>query len=184
VLTDMGYFDGQQVMTCLESGITPYIPKPNTSANTQLGLYGKEDFRYDSQNDRYRCPAGEQLTFRRQSTERGRERRTYTTPACARCTPKPQCTRDPGGRRITRWAYEDLLEDMQRRVRASPGKMKLHKQLAEHPFGTIKRAWNQGYFLTRGLENVRAEMSLTILAYNFKRVIKILGVPRMMGALA
>jgi len=40
--------------------------------------------------------------------------------------------------------------------------MKLRKQLAEHPFGTLKRAWNQGYFLTRGLENVRAEMSLTL----------------------
>ena len=62
--------------------------------------------------------------------------------------------------------------------------MKLRKQLAEHPFGTIKRAWNQGYFLTRGLENVRSEMSLTILAYNFTRVIKILGVPRMIEALA
>ena len=73
---------------------------------------------------------------------------------------------------------------MQRRVRASPEKMRLRKQLVEHPFGTIKRAWNQGYFLTRGLENVRAEMSLTILAYNLKRVIKILGVPRMIEALA
>ena len=62
--------------------------------------------------------------------------------------------------------------------------MKLRKQLVEHPFGTIKRAWNQGYFLTRRLENVRTEMSLTILAYNLKRVIKILGVPRMMEALA
>jgi hypothetical protein len=80
--------------------------------------------------------------------------------------------------------YEDLLEDMQCRVRASPGKMKLRKQLAEHPFGTIKRAWNQGYLLTKGLEGVNAEMSLTILAYNFKRTIKILGVPRMIGALA
>ena len=62
--------------------------------------------------------------------------------------------------------------------------MKLRKQLVEHPFGTIKRAWNQGYFLTRRLENVRTEMSLTILAYNLKRVIKILGVPRMIEALA
>jgi hypothetical protein len=62
--------------------------------------------------------------------------------------------------------------------------MKLPKQLAEHPFGNIKRAWDQGYFLTRGLENVRAEMSLTILAYNLKRALKILGVPRMMRALA
>ena len=85
VLTDMGYYDGQQVKTCLEAGITPYIPKPNTSANTQLGLFGKEDFRYDPENDGYWCPAGEQLTFRFQSTEQGRERRTYATSACAHC---------------------------------------------------------------------------------------------------
>jgi len=184
VLTDMGYYDGQQVKTCLEANITPYIPKPNTSANTPLGLYGKEDFRYDPENDCYGCPAGEQLTFRFQSTEQGRERRTYATSACAHCALKPQCTRSSQGRRITRWAYEDVLEDMQRRVRANRQKMKLRKQLVEHPFGTIKRAWNQGYFLTRRLENVRTEMSLTILAYNLKRVIKILGVPRMIEALA
>jgi hypothetical protein len=77
-----------------------------------------------------------------------------------------------------------LLEDMQGRVRASPEKMRLRKQLVEHPFGTIKRAWNQGYFLTKGQESVNAEMSLTVLAYNIKRAIKILGAPRMMEALA
>ena len=184
VLTDMGYYDGQQVKACLEAGITPYLPKPNTSANTRLGLFGKEDFRYDPGNDCYWCPAGEQLTFRFQTTERGRERRTYATSACAQCALKPQCTRSSQDRRITRWAYEDLLEDMQRRVRASPEKMKLRKQLVEHPFGTIKRAWNQGYFLTRGLQSVNAEMSLTVLAYNLKRAIKVLGVPRMLEALA
>ena len=64
VLTDMGYYDGQQVKACLEAEITPYIPKPNTSANTRLGLFGKEDFRYDPEQDCYHCPAGEQLTFR------------------------------------------------------------------------------------------------------------------------
>ena len=184
VLTDMGYYDGQQVKACLEAGITPYIPKPNTSANTPLGLFGKEDFRYDPQSDCYGCPAGEQLTFRWQSIEKGRERRYYTTPACARCALKLQCTRDPQGRRITRWAYEDLLDHMQGRVRANPDKMRLRKQLVEHPFGTIKRAWNQSYFLTKGLESVNAEMSLTVLAYNIKRAIQILGVPRMMKALA
>jgi hypothetical protein len=184
VLTDMGYYDGLQVKTCLEAGITPYIPKPNTSANTPLGLFGKEDFRYDPVKDCYRCPAGESLTFRFQSTEKGRERRTYTTSACAHCALKPRCTRSSEDRRITRWAYEDLLEDMESRVRANRQKMKLRKQLVEHPFGTIKRAWNQGYFLTKGLESVNAEMSLTVLAYNIKRAIKILGVPRMMEALA
>ena len=39
----------------------PYIPKPDTSANSRLGLYGKRDFRYDPDNDCYWCPAGEAL---------------------------------------------------------------------------------------------------------------------------
>jgi len=46
---------------------------------------------------------------------------------------------------------------MQGRVKAEPEKVGLRKQLAEHPFGTIKHAMDQGYFLLRGLEKVRAE---------------------------
>jgi hypothetical protein len=34
------------------------------------------------------------------------------------------------------------------------------------------------------MANVRAEMSLTVLAYNIKRVVNILGVRNMMAALA
>ncbi len=48
----------------------------------------------------------------------------------------------------------------------------------------MKRGMDQGYFLLRGLGKVRAEFSLTVLAYNLKRVINIVGVPRMVAALA
>ena len=41
-----------------------------------------------------------------------------------------------------------------------------------------------GYFLLRGLEKVRTEMSLTVLAYNLKRVINILGVPKLLLAVS
>ena len=47
--------------------------------------------------------------------------------------------------------------------------------LAEHPFGTIKRAFNHGYMLMRGIEKVAGEMSLSILAYNIRRVMNIVG---------
>ena len=79
---------------------------------------------------------------------------------------------------------EDLLDEMERRVRAEPQKLKLRKCLAEHPFATIKHHWDQGHFLTRKLPNVRAEMALTVLSYNIMRAINILGVPKMMQALA
>ena len=184
VVADRGYYDGQEVKACLEEHITPYIPKANTSANRTRGLFTKEDFRYDPDQDCYGCPAGQALTFRFQTVEQEREIRYYATRACRECALKPNCTGNQRGRRITRWVDEHLLEAMQARLQAEPEKVGLRKQLAEHPFGTIKHAWNQGHFLTRGLPNVRAEMALTVLAYNLKRAIKILGVSRMVAALA
>jgi Transposase DDE domain len=71
---------------------------------------------------------------------------------------------------------------MARRIAENPEKVEQRKCLAEHPFGTIKRAMNQGYFLMRGLTKVGTEMSLTILAYNLKRAINILGVRTMVEA--
>jgi transposase len=185
VITDMGYYNGQQVKECLEAGITPYIPKPNTSANRQRGLFTKQDFRYDPDQDSYRCPSGKTLTYRFTTIEQEREIRYYANPAaCRSCPLKAKCTRNKAGRRITRWVHEHVLEAMQARVRAQPDKLGLRKQLVEHPFGTIKHSMNQGYFLMRGLEKVRAETALTVMAYNIKRVIRILGVPRMIQALA
>jgi len=101
-LADMGYYHGKEVKRCVEEGITPYIPKASTSANRKLGLYSKEDFRYDSEQDCYGCPAGETLTYRFQTTEKGREIKYYATSACGRCALKPKCTRNKEGRRITR----------------------------------------------------------------------------------
>lgn len=73
---------------------------------------------------------------------------------------------------------------MERRVNADPEKVKLRKRLAEHPFGTIKHHWDQGHFLMRKLPNVGSEMSLSVLVYNLKRTINILGIPKMMEALS
>ena len=73
---------------------------------------------------------------------------------------------------------------MARRVRAEPDEVKRRKAIVEHPFGTITHSMNQGHFLTRGLANVRCEISFTVLAYNIRRVINIVEVQKMTGALA
>jgi hypothetical protein len=184
VLADMGYYHGKEVKACVEAGITPFIPKPQTSASRKLGLFTKNDFNYDTEQDCYWCPARQKLTYRFQTTEKGRDIKYYASSACAHCSIKAQCTRSKDGRRITRWVDEGLLDEMERRVKESLEKMKLRKRLAEHPFGTIKHHWDQGHFLTRKLPNVRAEMALSVLAYNIKRAIKILGVQNMIEALA
>jgi len=183
VLADMGYYHGKEIKACIEEGIIPFVPKPRTSASLKHGLFSKDDFRFDLEQDCYWCPAGKKLTFRFQTSEKNRDIKYYASSACTHCPIKAQCTRNKGGRRITRWVDEGLLDEMEQRVRGAPEKMKLRKCLAEHPFGTMKRPWNQGYFLTKGLENVGTEMNLTVLAYNIKRAVNILGVPKMIEAL-
>ncbi len=184
VVADMGYYDGAEVKLCAEAGITTYIAKPQTSMNQKRGLFTKQEFSYDAVKDCYRCPQGAELNFRFETIESNRQIRYYATAKCRDCPIKERCTTNKEGRRITRWVDEQLLEDMARRVRARPDLMKQRQQLVEHPFGTIKRAMNQGYFLMRGLKKVAAETSLTVLSYNIKRALNIVGVKKLIEAVS
>ncbi|WP_163019563.1 transposase, partial [Pseudomonas viridiflava] len=80
--------------------------------------------------------------------------------------------------------HEAVLEEMQLRLANAPQVMTIRKQTVEHPFGTLKQWMGATHFLTRRLAGVGTEMSLSVLAYNLKRVMKILGTQNLMKALA
>jgi transposase len=182
VVADAGYYHAAEVGRCEAAGITTYIPKADTSANSARGLYGQSKFKYDAQKDGYVCPAGAELTYRFATYELGRELRYYRASGCARCVLKPPCPRNQGHRTITREENEPLMEAMAQRMKAQPEKFKLRKQWAEHPFGTIKRFFGYTYFLMKGLTKVRAEWSLMTLAYNLKRVLNLVSFDKLMAA--
>ena len=184
VLADKGYYSKTEIKECVDEAIVPYIPQRESSSNSRAGLYGKEDFRYDAENDCYWCPAGKALPFSYLTTSNGQQVRVYIAKGCPKCALKNKCHRNKYSRRIKRWVDEAVLEEMARRVRAEPEKVKQRKGIVEHPFGTMKRSMDQGYFLTRGLCNVRAEMSLTILAYNIKRALQLKGTQQLVAALS
>jgi transposase len=180
VLADGGYFDGDTIKECEEAGITAYLPLPQSGAANQRGLFPSQKFTYDEARDLYVCPQGEELTFR--SQEKGSNKklyRLYRTDACGACPLRAQCTTARRGRKLRRWIHEDVLERLRERIRGQPELLKERKKLAEHPFGTIKRTMDQGYFLMKGTKKVTTETSLTVLAYNLKRVINIMGVEKM-----
>jgi transposase len=183
VTADKGYSSNDQVKECVDRNIIPYIPKPSTSANKKLGLFTKDDFRYDSENDLYVCPAGEKLTFRFEGVEKGRPIRYYTTAACKGCELRARCTRNKRTRRITRHAEEAVLEKMYERVAARPDIIAKRKSIVEHVFGTMKRWMDQGFFLMKGLVKVRTEFSLTAFAHNLRRVLNLVSVGEMIAAL-
>jgi len=183
VVADMGYYNHEELKRCEEAGITTYVSKPLVSKNTARGLFGKEKFVYEADGDCYRCPAKERLDFRFETQEGDKKFRYYWTNACPGCALKAQCTTDPRFHRIKRWEHEAVLERIEQRVKANTVILKLRQQLVEHPFGTIK-FWNdQRHFLMRGLEKVKAEFSLSTLAYDIKRALNIVGVRGLIAAL-
>ena len=177
VLADKGYYNGKEVKECVDNGITPYIPKPvgNKGVNTAEAGYYKGRFRYESEEDVYICPAGSKLFFKGIAHYHGKIMRIYKGEDCPGCCLKDKCIRNGKRRVIYRWEHEDILEEMGKRVQADKEKVRMRQWLSEHPFGTIKRSFNQGYMLLKGLEKVSAEVSLSVLAYNIKRVINIVG---------
>lgn len=181
VVADMGYYDCQDIKNCEEESITPYVSKPAVSRNR--GLFIKEDFGYDVQEDMYVCPKGAKLKYVTHGKERERRMKYYMNrEACSECALKSQCTRG-AYRRIKRLENEAVMEAMAKRVRGHPERMSLRKGVVEHPFGTIKRGMGQGYFLMKTTVKVRTELKLTTLAYNMKRVMNIAGVKKMIEAL-
>ena len=182
VVADKGYYNAAEVSRCVAAGLTPFIPKADTSANTKQGLFGKSKFTYDVAKDVYVCPGQAELTYRFSTYELGRGLRYYRASGCQHCALKKQCTRNKSNRTITREDNEALMEAMAERLRQQPEKFKLRKTLAEHPFGTIKRWMGYTHFLLKGLAKVRCEWSLTTLAYNLKRVLNLVSFEQLMAA--
>lgn len=180
VCADRGYYNTAQIKKCEEAGIEVHMERPERP--TPDGIFPRERFTYDETKDVYTCPAGELLSYR--MFDKGKQARCYWTEACHSCPLKSQCTTGKGPRKLKRPLGQDAAERMLQRVAKNPQFLELRKQLVEHPFGTIKRSMGQDYFLMRGKEKVKGETSLTLLAYNLKRVIKLLGIDKLITALA
>jgi hypothetical protein len=116
------------------------------------------------------------------SVEDGMNLRVYWTTACQGCPIKAKCTTGKE-RRIKRWEHESVLDTMQERLDRAPEMMEVRRQTVEHPFGTIKAWMGSAHFLTKTLPKVSTEMSLHVLTYNLKRVMKILGVESLLEAM-
>ncbi len=109
-------------------------------------------------------------------------RRHWTT-VCRGCVIKGRCTTARQSR-ITRWEHEHVLEAVQRRLDEHPETMRRRRETAEHPFGTIKSWMGSIHFQMKTLKRVGGEMALHVLAYNFNRVMNIMGIRLLIAALS
>jgi transposase len=184
VVSDAGYDNFGQIKACMDSEITPYVPEPDKHAHSRKqGKFIRTDFHYQADGDAYLCPAGQSLSHYSQCVQRGLLRQAYRSQPdiCANCPLKSHCLPAKSRfRSLYRWEHEEVIEAHRQRM-AEKGRAMMAKRacLSEHPFGTVKTWCGWRHFLLRGLPKVGAEMEFWMLAYNFKRVLSILGLVKL-----
>ena len=182
-LGDAGYYDGEQIKTCEQQGIQVTIAIPDKSkAIAKQGRYTRNQFRYDAGQNTYTCPQNQTLTPSGTQQKNGKTFTRYQSKIadCRSCPLAKHClTEKARSKQLYRWEHEAVVDRHKQRMAQKPDIMKQRGALVEHPFGTLKHRAGMHHFLMRGLEKCRGEFSLMTLAYNFTRVLNILGVDKL-----
>jgi len=182
LLADKGYCSGESIKQVHEAGMVPLVPRTHRAEKQANGLFSKGAFHYDREKDIYICPGKRTLAYSGNAHEKHKTQHIYgASSICKGCTVKSRCTAGKY-KRIKRWEHENLLDDMEARVKSLANIMHVRKCTVEHPFGTIKSWLGSQHFVTRGLKSVNTEMDLNVLAYNMKRLTNILGPQELMTA--
>lgn len=176
VVADTGYFNMSEIINAVNDTTEILIKKQKGNQEKIENGFDKENFQYDKENDVYICPMGYILKFKWNGKQDGNDYRRYTCEDYMDCGKKDSCTSAKGGRTVTRLKEEEIIEMVDKNTKEKNDIYKKRGSIVEHPFGTIKRHFGYTYFLTRGLDSVNTEGSFICLAYNFKRLINILGV--------
>jgi len=192
---DTGYNNPSEIAKCIETGIIPQvsgsegtmcIPCPEHEAET-IQSYENGKAVFIKERNIVLCPMGN-ILFPKHYKNSGRAAVYYNYTACNNCTQR--CTKAKYRQFAARMKKSEVTKEYnieglyikQIHINPDPEITARRKELAEHPFGTIKRAMDAGYLLTKGLKKVTGEFSLAFLAYNLKRVINIIGVKALIKA--
>lgn len=181
-MADRGYYSHEQMRLCAEQAIETYVPMISHLPAGE-GDYPLERFVYDAKRDLFLCPQGRELTRHTDAIKpSGRYRIYYAgVAACRDCPVRQQCTRSRY-RKLAVHVDREMIEAVKGRLRQRPEVAARRRSLVEHPFGTLKFWLGYHHFLTKGLAMVRAEFSLSCLAYNFRRALNVLGVGSLLRA--
>ncbi len=183
---DAGYACVDELEKIDKQGIKVIVPSHKQAVRVKKdNPFDKSHFKYDRENNCYICPAGEVLSYRRTEPERNRYVYRIKRSTCENCQHFGKCTTGKIGRKVTRLIKEDLKEKLEAQY-DQPQSQKIYnlrKQKVELPFGHIKRNLNGGHFLLRGLDGVKAEMSLLSCCFNIARMITIIGVTGLIAKL-
>jgi transposase len=166
-----------------EQGITPHIPVWDKSEENDE-LFGRSDFTWEAEADRYLCPGGKSLLKNRRKFKK---KRSHVTKAntiiyraskkdCDRCAMKARCCPGKDPRKIARSIHEDA-RDLARSLATTEefAKSSNERKKVEMLFGHMKKILKVDRLRLRGLSGARDEFLLTATAQNLRRMAQWLG---------
>jgi len=179
-VADAGYANMGNLIVTVDKGIDVIVPTQKQAAHNPkpLGKFDKDNFTYNEDKDCYICPKGYELKKKRFKKEKHvNEYKINDKKICIDCKEYGVCTTSKSGRAVTRHVDEKAKESLIKRYDSNEGKKiySRRKEVAELPFGHIKRNLNAGYFLVRGIEAVNSEFAILTSCFNITRMIKLLG---------
>jgi transposase len=175
-LADAGYKDYADIAATEALGFEPHVALSSDRGKGKPGLFPTADFRHDREANCYHCPAGAVLARHDDTRKRGTLYQSYyNVAACRACPLKDRCTKGRY-RKIQRHEHQDSIDRMRQRMEQDPAAYKRRAALVEHPFGSMLFWSGARALLCRGLGKARAEFTLSALAYNLTRAMKVLGV--------
>lgn len=180
---------------------SPYGTEEEMKARASEGYFVR-----DPERNLVYCPTGEIL--RQKSIKKNGNIRYANKTACKHCKYRNKCykgknewkeidfTKDTLEKPNRNWLNQPQGSEkpeprkrkghyeIQKMVRVilRPDRQKMGKRMciSEHPFGTIKRAMNAGYYLLKGKRKVDGETALMCLGYNLQVAMNLLGFEKMM----
>lgn len=169
-VADGGYSDLEDISK-INDDVTVLVPVQRKNSDV-------ENFTYDESTNTYSCPEGHTLVYYTIDNEKKRWRyKISDATLCQKCSRFGTCTTSKYGRTLGRMFFETISQQVEQNLASdeSVGVYKLRAQRVEHPFGHFRRTLSVRSFLMRGVNGVKAEMSLYASVFNIRRMITLLG---------
>jgi transposase len=134
VVADNQYGTAENFRACNQRGIRSHMGDmlaPQLKKGRREGIFGYEDFTYDSNTDTFTCPAGQVLTRRKHKKTRKAYEYACAGAICRACSLRAQCTRAKGTARTLKRHYNQEAIDA--------GRAQSHSAAAKRD--RVRRKW-------------------------------------------
>jgi len=180
---DANYFSEDNLRACQERGIEAVIP--DSQAKRRLGPDGENrydvgDFKYDEKEDRYECPQGKCLEYKRTTEQGGVEGKVYqasltdckTCPVFSKCSWSRKEQRDLKQGKALRIVKSNEQGSLCREMRKKFERVEYQDkyadriQIVEPVFANIRHCKGLNRFTLRGKEKVNSQWLLYCMVHN------------------